>query len=70
MTIHGYVAVPAAMQRLHAEDGEQPFRRAGRFFVLRADDLRQAAVIVAATAWHLAMRDELVPRKPLETSEN
>ncbi len=27
------------------------------------DDLRQAAVIVAATAYHLAMRDELMPRK-------
>jgi carboxypeptidase Q len=28
------------------------------------DDLRQAAVVVAATAWHLAMRDEPLPRKP------
>jgi carboxypeptidase Q len=27
------------------------------------DDLRQAAVVVAATAYHLAMRDELMPRK-------
>ncbi len=28
------------------------------------DDLKQAAVVVAATAYHLAMRDELMPRKP------
>ena len=27
------------------------------------DDLRQAAVVVAATAWHLANRDGMVPRK-------
>jgi carboxypeptidase Q len=27
------------------------------------DDLRQAAVIVAATAYHLAQRDEMMPRK-------
>ena len=27
------------------------------------DDLRQAAVVVAATAWELANRDEMVPRK-------
>ncbi len=30
---------------------------------LMMDDLRQAAVVVAATAWHLANRDEMVPRK-------
>lgn len=30
-----------------------------------ADDLRQAAVIMAAFAWHTAQRDELLPRKPL-----
>ena len=30
---------------------------------LSFDDLRQAAVIVAATAYHLAMRDEMLPRK-------
>jgi Zn-dependent M28 family amino/carboxypeptidase len=27
------------------------------------EDLMQAAVVVAATAYHLAMRDEMVPRK-------
>ncbi|MEJ2186720.1 MAG: peptidase M28, partial [Gemmatimonadota bacterium] len=27
------------------------------------DDLEQAAVVVAATAYHLAMRDEMMPRK-------
>lgn len=27
------------------------------------DDLKQAAVVVAATVYHLAMRDEMVPRK-------
>jgi len=30
---------------------------------LLLDDLRQAAVVVAATAWHLANREEMVPRK-------
>jgi carboxypeptidase Q len=28
------------------------------------DDLKQAAVVVAATAYHLAMREEMMPRKP------
>jgi carboxypeptidase Q len=28
------------------------------------DDLRQAAVVVAYTVYHLAMRDEMMPRKP------
>jgi carboxypeptidase Q len=28
------------------------------------DDLRQAAVVVASVAYHIAMRDELMPRKP------
>jgi hypothetical protein len=27
------------------------------------DDLKQSAVVVAATIYHLAMRDEMVPRK-------
>jgi len=30
------------------------------------DDLKQAAVVVAATAYELAMRDEMMPRKPME----
>ena len=30
------------------------------------DDLKQAAVVVAATVYHLAMRDEMMPRKPEE----
>ena len=30
---------------------------------LSIDDLKQAAVVVAATAYHLAMRDEMMPRK-------
>jgi hypothetical protein len=30
------------------------------------DDLRQAAVVVASTVYHLAMRDEMMPRKPAE----
>lgn len=34
---------------------------------LMIDDLKQAAVVVAATAYHLAMRDEMMPRKPMET---
>ena len=33
---------------------------------LMLDDLKQAAVVVAATAYHLAMRDEMMPRKPVE----
>lgn len=33
---------------------------------LMIDDLKQAAVVVAATAYHLAMRDEMMPRKPSE----
>jgi hypothetical protein len=32
---------------------------------LMLDDLRQAAVVVAATAWHLANRDGMMPRKPM-----
>jgi len=36
---------------------------ADRFERLVLDDLKQAAVVVAATAYHLAMRDELMPRK-------
>jgi hypothetical protein len=31
---------------------------------MQLDDLKQAAVVVAATAWQLANRDEMVPRKP------
>ncbi|HLU24946.1 MAG TPA: M20/M25/M40 family metallo-hydrolase [Longimicrobiales bacterium] len=34
------------------------------------DDLKQAAVIVAATAYHLAMRDEMMPRKPAAATSN
>lgn len=36
---------------------------ADNFDRLMLDDLRQAAIIVAATAWHLANRDEMMPRK-------
>ncbi|MBC5993507.1 M20/M25/M40 family metallo-hydrolase [Pontibacter cellulosilyticus] len=32
---------------------------------LQADDLKQAATIVASIVYHTAMRDKLVPRKPL-----
>lgn len=31
---------------------------------LLLDDLKQAATVVAATVYHLAMRDEMMPRKP------
>jgi carboxypeptidase Q len=41
---------------------------ADTFDRLVLDDLRQAAVVVAVTAYHLAMRDELVPRKPTAAS--
>jgi carboxypeptidase Q len=33
------------------------------FDYMLLDDLKQAAVVVAATAYHLAMRDEMMPRK-------
>ena len=39
---------------------------ADTFERLMLDDLKQAAVVVAATAYHLAMRDEMMPRKPTE----
>jgi hypothetical protein len=29
------------------------------------EDLQQAAVVVAATVYHLAMREEMVPRKAI-----
>jgi carboxypeptidase Q len=32
------------------------------------DDLKQAAVIVASTAYHLAMRDEMMPRLPTQAA--
>ena len=40
--------------------------RADTFERLVIEDLQQAAVVVAWTAYHLAMRDEMMPRKPLE----
>ena len=39
---------------------------ADTFERLMLEDLKQAAVVVAATAYHLAMRDEMMPRKPQE----
>jgi hypothetical protein len=39
---------------------------ADRYERLVIDDLKQAAVVVAVTAYHLAMRDEMMPRKPEE----
>lgn len=39
---------------------------ADRYERLVIDDLKQAAVVVAASVYHLAMRDEMVPRKPRE----
>lgn len=40
--------------------------RADTFERLVIEDLQQAAVVVAWTAYHLAMRDEMMPRKPTE----
>lgn len=37
---------------------------------LLIDDLKQAAVVVASTVYTLAMRDEMMPRKPVTTSTN
>jgi len=37
---------------------------------LQLDDLEQAAVVVAATTWALANRDEMVPRKPRPPATN
>ena len=34
------------------------------------DDLRQAATVVAYTVYHLAMRDDMMPRKPAATGTN
>ncbi len=34
------------------------------------DDLKQAAVVVASLAYHLAMRDEMLPRKPMATTSS
>jgi carboxypeptidase Q len=42
---------------------------ADTFDRLVIDDLMQAAVIVASTAYHLAMRDEMFPRKPAATQQ-
>jgi Zn-dependent M28 family amino/carboxypeptidase len=33
---------------------------------LQPDDLRQAAVIVASFVYEAAMRDQILPRKPIE----
>ncbi len=44
--------------------------RADRFERLLIDDLKQAAVVVAATVYHLAMRDEMVPRKAGSAATN
>ena len=33
---------------------------------LQSDDLRQAAVIVASFVYNTAMRDQMLPRKPIE----
>ena len=37
---------------------------------LQIADLEQAAVVVAATVYHLAMRDEMMPRKPAVPATN
>jgi hypothetical protein len=37
---------------------------------LELDDLKQAAVVVAATVYHLAMRDEMMPRKAAVPATN
>ena len=43
---------------------------ADRYERLVIEDLQQAAVVVAATVYHLAMRDERMPRKPQEPATN
>ncbi len=43
---------------------------ADRYERLVIDDLQQAAVVVAATVYHLAMRDEMMPRKVEEQATN
>jgi hypothetical protein len=37
---------------------------------LMLDDLKQAAVVVASTVYHLAMRDEMMPRKRQDLGTN
>ncbi len=44
--------------------------RADRFERLVIDDLKQAAVVVAATVYHLAVREEMMPRKPGRAATN
>lgn len=36
---------------------------------LVADDLKQAATIIASFVWHTAQRDEMLPRKELKLSD-
>jgi len=36
---------------------------------IRADDLKQAAVIMASFVYNAAMRDEMIPRKPIRPDE-
>jgi carboxypeptidase Q len=43
---------------------------ADTFDRLILDDLKQAAIIVASTAYHLAMRDEMFPRKAPPSANN
>jgi hypothetical protein len=43
---------------------------ADTFERLVIDDLKQAAVVVASTVYHLAMRDGMMPRKPVSSTSN
>jgi hypothetical protein len=36
---------------------------------IRAEDLKQAAVIIACFVYNTAMRDEMIPRKPIRPEE-
>jgi len=36
---------------------------------IRAEDLKQAAVIIASFVYNAAMRDEMIPRKPIRPEE-
>jgi arylsulfatase A-like enzyme len=54
--------------RMHDDRLRSRFRWYVQAVLARIDDLKQAAVVVASMAYHLAMRDELLPRKPAPTA--
>lgn len=52
--------VQAKCMRVNIEDKKDVYER------LQPDDLKQIAVIVASFVYDAAMRDQMLPRKPIE----